>query len=210
MLFGIDLPELLKAIGIVGIAGIITFESGVPFGFFLPGDSLLFTAGFLAAAGFLNLPLLIIAVVGAAIIGVSIGYWIGKKFGRPLFKDKSKLFNKKYLAEAEKFYDKYGGRAIIIARFLPVVRTFAPIAAGIAHMDYQRFMLFNVIGALLWAFGLTMLGFTLGSFIDPEVMEKYLLLIIAVIIFLSFVPTAIHLLNEKRKKSKESPSGTGQ
>ena len=203
MLFGIDLPELLLAIGILGIAGIVLFESGVPFGFFLPGDSLLFTAGVLASAGFLNLPLLIIAVVTAAIIGVSIGYWIGKRYGRPLFKnDKSWVFSKKHLNDAEDFYNKYGGRAIVLARFLPVVRTFAPIVAGIAHMDYRRFMMFNVLGALLWAFGLTVLGYALGNVIPPEIMEKYLLLIILTIIVLSFLPTAIHILNDKRKNNK--------
>jgi membrane-associated protein len=142
-------------------------------------------------------------VVTAAIIGVSIGYWIGKRYGRPLFKnDKSWVFSKKHLNDAEDFYNKYGGRAIVLARFLPVVRTFAPIVAGIAHMDYRRFMMFNVLGALLWAFGLTVLGYALGNVIPPEIMEKYLLLIILTIIVLSFLPTAIHILNDKRKNNK--------
>ena len=204
MIPGIELTELVQTFGIVGITLVIFLESGVPFGFFLPGDSLLFTAGVLAAAGLLNLPLLIICVFLAAILGVNVGYAFGKRYGRKLFtKDKSLLFHKDHVVRAESFYEEYGGQAIVLARFLPVVRTFAPIVAGIGHMNYKRFMFFNIIGALLWAVGITLLGYWLGNSIPPHAMEKYLVLIIIGIIIVSFIPPAIHIIIDKKKKSAQ-------
>lgn len=201
MLPGVELTELLSQIGIIGITLIIFLESGVPIGFIFPGDSLLFTAGVLAAAGLLNLPLLIGCVFVAAIIGVNVGYAIGKKYGPRIFtKESSWLFNKKYIAEAGQFYENHGGKAIVLARFIPVVRTFAPIVAGVGSMNYRRFIVFNVLGALLWAVGVTVLGYWLGSKIPPDLMEKYLLLIVLGIIVISFIPAVIHIFVKRNKQ----------
>lgn len=204
MLPGVELTELLSQIGVIGITLIIFLESGIPVGFIFPGDSLLFTAGVLAAAGLLNLPLLIACVFVAAILGVNVGYTIGKKYGPRIFtKESSWLFNKKYITEAGTFYEHHGGKAIVLARFIPVVRTFAPIVAGVGNMNYRRFILFNIVGALLWAVGVTLLGFWLGSKIPADVMEKYLLLIVVGIIVISFIPAALHIIF---KRSKSEPS----
>lgn len=188
-----DLVELIKAIGYVGVFLIVFAESGLFFGFFLPGDSLLFTAGFLASQGFLNFPVLAVLCVTGAILGDSVGYWSGKKFGKLLFQKKdSRFFKKKHLIAAKNFYEKHGGKAIIIARFMPFVRTFAPIVAGTAEMTYRKFLTYNVIGGLLWALGLTSAGYFLGNII-PDV-DKYLLPIIALIVLISVTPPAIHIL----------------
>ena len=145
MIPGVELTELLHSVGIAGITLIIFLESGIPFGFIFPGDSLLFTAGVLAAAGVLNLPLLIICVFLAAVLGVNVGYAFGKKYGKQLFsKEKSLLFNKEYIAKAEVFYESHGGKAIVMARFLPIVRTFAPIVAGVGRFNDKRVFFFNV------------------------------------------------------------------
>lgn len=207
MIPGVELTDLLSQIGIIGISLIVFLESGIPIGFIFPGDSLLFTAGVLAAAGILNLPLLIICVFVAAVIGVNVGYSIGKHYGPKIFtKESSWVLNKKYIAEAGDFYERHGGQAIVLARFIPVVRTFAPIAAGVGNMDYRRFMIFNVIGALLWAVGLTMLGYWLGSEIPADVMEKYLLLIVLGIVVVSFIPAAVHLVLSKKRNSGKKTS----
>lgn len=190
-----DLVELIKAIGYVGVFLIVFAESGLFFGFFLPGDSLLFTAGFLASQGYLNFPVLAILCVAGAILGDSVGYWSGKKFGKLLFqKEDSRFFKKKHLIAAKNFYEKHGGKAIIIARFMPFVRTFAPIVAGTAEMTYRKFLTYNVIGGLLWALGLTSAGYFLGNII-PDV-DKYLLPIIALIVIISVTPPAIHILKD--------------
>jgi membrane-associated protein len=202
MIPGLELTELLKSIGIIGITVIIFLESGIPFGFIFPGDSLLFTAGVLAAAGVLNLPLLIICVFLAAILGVNAGYAFGKRYGRRLFsKDKSIFFHKDYINRAEEFYEEHGGKAIIFARFIPVVRTFAPIVAGIGNMNYRRFMFFNIIGAVIWAVGVTTLGYWLGSKVPADIMEKYLLLIVFGFIVLSFIPAIVHVLRDPKSRA---------
>lgn len=205
MIPGVDPTELLRSVGIAGITLIIFLESGIPFGFIFPGDSLLFTAGVLAAADVLNLPLLIVCVFIAAILGVNVGYAFGKRYGKQLFsKDKSLLFNKEYIGKAEVFYESHGGKAIVMARFLPVIRTFAPIVAGVGHMNYRRFLFFNVVGALLWAVGVTMLGYWLGSKIPPDLMEKYLIIIIIGVIIISFIPAGIHYVLSKRQEDDKS------
>ncbi|MEK7120676.1 MAG: VTT domain-containing protein [Patescibacteria group bacterium] len=169
---------------------IVFAESGLFFGFFLPGDSLLVTAGLLASQNIMSIYILVPALTIAAISGDSVGYWFGAKFGPSLFnKDKSLLFDKKHLAHAHTFYEKHGGKTIIIARFLPIIRTFAPIVAGIAKMEYKKFLSFNLIGGILWACGALLLGYFLGRAI-PDI-DKHLTKIILVIIFLSFVPPLI-------------------
>lgn len=195
----IDLPELLKTIGYLGIFFIIFAESGLFFGFFLPGDSLLFTAGFLASQKYFNFPALVFVCILGAILGDSVGYTFGKKIGKALFKkEDTRFFKKKHLIAAHNFYEKHGGKAIIIARFMPIVRTFAPIIAGTAEMTYKKFLMYNIIGGLIWSIGLTTLGYTLGSII-PDV-DKYLLPIISLIILLSIIPPILHFIKERKEK----------
>jgi membrane-associated protein len=197
----IDLEELIRAVGYLGLFGIIFAETGLLIGFFLPGDSLLFTAGFLASQDFLNIWILIIVCFVAAVTGDATGYAFGNRVGRRLFrKPESLLFNPDHLQRAERFFEKHGGKAIIIARFLPIVRTFVPIVAGIGSMSYPRFFSYNVIGAVLWAIGLPLAGFFLGNAI-PSV-DRYLLPIIALIIIASILPTAIHVWRESGDQIK--------
>lgn len=192
-----DLKELLMTVGYLGIFLIVFAESGLLIGFFLPGDSLLFTAGFLAAAGFFNLPSLVLIVVIAAIVGDQVGYLFGRHTGPRIFtRDDSLLFHKKNLYAAEAFYEKHGGKTIILARFMPIVRTFAPIVAGAGDMKYARFTFFNVIGGILWGAGVTIAGYFLGSLI-PDI-DRYLLPIIAVIVIASVAPPAWHFWKENK------------
>jgi membrane-associated protein len=196
---GFNLVELIRTVGYVGIIGIIFAESGLFFGFFLPGDSLLLTAGLLASRGELSLLVLLLTLPPAAVLGDNVGYWFGKKAGPPIFsRDNSLLFRRKNLLAARAFYEKHGGKTIILARFVPFIRTFAPIVAGAAEMQYSRFFFFNLIGGLLWAVGVTLAGYFLGQFFPPEVLDRYFLLIILAVIFLSALPTLIHLWKEYR------------
>lgn len=196
-----DLTEILLSVGYLGIFAIIFAESGLFFGFFLPGDSLLFTAGFLASQDFFNIWSLTLGCFIAAVTGDSVGYWFGHKVGRRLFnREDSLLFHKDHLIKAEKFYEVHGKKTIIIARFLPAVRTFAPIVAGIGRMNYRTFLTYNVVGGFLWAVGLTVAGYVLGTSI-PDV-DKYLLPIIVAIIILSILPQAWHILRERENRDK--------
>jgi membrane-associated protein len=199
MSFGIDLVELIRTIGYIGIIAIIFAESGLFFGFFLPGDSLLLTAGLLAARGELSLPILLLTLPPAAILGDNVGYWFGKKAGPPIFsRENSLLFRRKNLLAAKAFYDKHGGKTITIARFMPFIRTFAPIVAGAVEMNYRRFIFFNFLGGLLWAAGVTFAGYYLGQTIPPEVLDKYFLIILIVVILVSASPALIHAWREYR------------
>ena len=191
------------------IFAIIFAESGLFFGFFLPGDSLLFSAGVLASQGFMPIGILCIGCFLAAVSGDSIGYWFGKKYGRGVFERESlPLVKKHHLEQAEKFYEKHGRKTIILARFVPIVRTFAPIVAGIAQMHYRTFISYNIIGGLVWAVGVTLGGYFLGSFIPADKIDKYLLPIILAIIVISVLPAVKHILDEKKasKKSSEDPA----
>ena len=182
-----NLPQLVQAIGYPGIFAVIFAESGLFFGFFLPGASLLFTAGLLSSQGFFNPWILIPLVTLAAIGGDSTGYWFGKKVGIKLFlKPDSKWFHREHLSRAEHFYEKYGARTILFARFLPIIRTFAPIVAGIANMSYRTFLTYNIIGALVWATGITWLGYFLG--VRLPFISDYLTFIILGIIFVTSIP----------------------
>jgi membrane-associated protein len=190
-----DLEEFVRTVGYIGVFAIIFAESGLLIGFFLPGDSLLFTAGFLASQGYLNFPLLAIGCFIAAVAGDSVGYWFGHRVGRPLFqREDSLVFKKRHLDRAQQLYEKHGGKIIVIARFMPIVRTFAPIVAGVGTMEYRRFLSYNVVGGLLWAVGVTSAGYFLGSAI-PDV-DRYLLPIIFLIIFISVLPPGIHFLQD--------------
>ena len=182
-----DLFELIRAVGYLGLFGIVFAETGLLLGFFLPGDSLLFTAGILAAEGYLDIALLLIVLSGAAIIGDSVGYAIGKKYGPKVFsRENSLLFRKSHLDKAQKFFEKHGPKTIIIARFVPIVRTFAPTLAGVGKMSYAKFLSYNIIGGLFWVISITMVGYFLGIYIDN--VEKYILPGVAIIILLSISP----------------------
>lgn len=190
-----DLIELIKTFGYLGVFGILFAESGLFVGFFLPGDSLLFTAGFLASQGFLNIQVLTIGGFISSVAGVAVGYAFGQKFGKRLFnRPNSLLFHKDNLLKAQEFYKKHGGLAIILTRFMPIIRTFVPIAAGIADMPYPSFMLFTIIASLIWAVGLSLAGFLLGNSI-PNV-DHYLLPIIVLIIIISILPSLVHILKQ--------------
>jgi membrane-associated protein len=190
-----DLEAIIMAAGYLGLFGIIFAESGLFIGFFLPGDSLLFTAGFLASQGWFNIWVLVPLLFAAAVIGDNVGYAFGRRVGPRLFKRQdSLLFHHSHLEKAAKFFQAHGGKTIILARFIPVIRTFAPIVAGAGNMDYRLFVVYNLVGGLLWAVGLTLLGYFLGSVI-PGV-DKYLLPIIAVIIIASILPPAVKFVRD--------------
>lgn len=195
-------PELLlQTFGVLGFFAVIFAESGLFFGFFLPGDSLLFTAGLLAPTLGVNIWLLSIGAVLMAILGDSTGYYFGKKVGPALFKKEDSLFFKKsHLLKAEVFFEKHGPKSIILARFIPVVRTFTPILAGAGNMNYKVFLTYNIIGGIIWGGGLTLLGYYLGSVI-PNI-DKYLIPIVLAIIFVSFIPVILGVISELRSKSK--------
>lgn len=191
-----DIKQIVESFGYIGLFAIIFAESGLLVGFFLPGDSVLFTAGFLASQGIMNIYLLVPLLFIAAVTGDSVGYMFGHKVGKKLFtKEDSIFFHKKHLIRAQEFYEKHGGKTITIARFLPVVRTFAPIVAGMGEMPYSKFIFYNLLGGFLWAVCLPLAGYFLGSLI-PNV-DKYLLPIIVLIVIASVLPTAIHLIKER-------------
>ncbi|OGC69768.1 hypothetical protein A2415_04675 [candidate division WWE3 bacterium RIFOXYC1_FULL_39_7] len=201
-----DLKAFIESIGLFGIFLVVFAESGLLIGFFLPGDSLLFTAGLLASPAFNFLPFwpLLLGSWVAAIVGDNVGYEFGKRVGRRLFKrEKSFLFNPENLMKAEEFYEKHGGKAITIARFMPVIRTFAPIVAGIGHMDHKRFTFYNFVGGTIWTWGMVLGGYFLGSIIGPEEVDKYLLPIILLIIFASVIPPLYHMYKEQKKSALE-------
>lgn len=190
-------------LGYVVIWAIVFAESGLLIGFFLPGDSLLFTTGVLASQGFLNIGVLVLGNFICAVLGDNVGYATGYKFGRRLFqKQDSWLFHKKHLVKAQNFYEKYGKKTIVIARFMPLVRTFAPIVAGIGAMHYRTFLAYNLVGGFVWTFGMTLLGYFLGRLIPAEQVDKYLLPIILLIIVVSVVPSIIHLIQENKSSKR--------
>ncbi len=196
-----DLIALIKTVGYLGLFGIIFAESGLFFGFFLPGDSLLFTAGFLASQDYLNIAILLPLLMVAAVLGDNVGYAFGRKIGPAIFsKEDSLIFNKGNVVRAQKFFEKHGRKTIILARFIPAVRTFVPILAGVGQMQYHVFFGFNVLGGLLWAGGITSLGYFLGATV-PNV-DRYLLPIIAAIVILSLLPTVIHVLRDKELRNR--------
>ncbi|HEY9481078.1 MAG TPA: VTT domain-containing protein [Candidatus Paceibacterota bacterium] len=194
----LDPQNLIHAAGLIGVMAVIFAESGLFFGFFLPGDSLLFTAGLLASQGYLNIIFLVLGCIVAAIAGDSVGYAFGRKVGPKLFtREDSLLFKKKHVARAEAFYKRYGAKTIFLARFVPVVRTFAPIIAGIGSMPYRTFARWNVLGGLAWAALVPLSGYFLGAAF-PKISE-YLDIVIIGIILLSFVPIVIEWAKERKR-----------
>jgi len=194
-----EILPLIKAIGIIGVFLFIFAESGLFFGFFLPGDSLLFTAGILASAGYFNVGLLFLGSFIMAILGDSFGYYFGKKIGPRIFsKPDSFFWSKNNLYKTTKFFERHGDKAITLARFVPIVRTFTPIMAGVGQMNYRKFIFWNILGGFLWTGSMTFGGYFLGSYIKN--VDKYILPIILVIIFISFVPILIQVLKNVKKQ----------
>jgi membrane-associated protein len=184
-----DVETLVRVGGLTAMTAIVFAETGLMIGFFLPGDSLLVTAGVFAAAGHLDIVLLNVVLVIAAILGDTVGYWIGRRAGPALFRrPKSLLFNPEHLRRAHDFYEKHGGKTIILARFMPIVRTFAPVVAGMGRMEYRRFVSFNVFGGLLWVVSMTLIGYFLGKI--PGVRE-HIEIVILIVVFLSILPGLI-------------------
>lgn len=207
MLPGIDLKDFVITAGYIGLFSVIFAETGLFLGFFLPGDSLLFVAGLLASDGFLSLPLLLIIVFTGAVLGNVFGYIFGRRVGPALFKkEDSILFKKSHALKAAEFFNLYGGKTIIFARFVPIVRTFAPILAGVGKMSFKEFLLFNVIGAFLWSFGLLIGGFFLGKVV-PDV-DQYILPIVVIVVFVSFLPGVFKYLQEKKRVERKEASET--
>jgi membrane-associated protein len=196
----VDPEHLLETFGTIGLLLVVFAESGLLFGFFLPGDSLLFTAGVFAARGDLNYPVIAVGCFVAAVAGDQVGYAFGNRVGPALFRrEDSRFFKKEYVEKAQSYFERYGAKTIVLARFVPIVRTFAPIVAGVGSMSYRTFVTYNVIGGLLWGVGITSLGFALGNAID---IDRYLLPVIAGIVLLSVLPVLIEIRRERRKAAR--------
>ncbi len=191
----------ILSVGYLGIAAIIFAESGLFFGFFLPGDSVLLTAGLLAYKGYFDLWILVPMVFTCAVLGDNVGYWFGNKVGPPIFsRPESRFFKPQNLRKAKEFFDKYGPITLVMARFLPFIRPFAPIAAGAVTMEYRRFFIWNVMGGVLWGIGVAFAGYFLGSLFPPEVLDKYFLYIVLAVILISGLPAVFHFYQENRGK----------
>lgn len=189
--------SLIEAFGMLGLFLIVFAESGLLIGFFLPGDSLLFTGGLLAYRGVLNLPLVMVVAVLAAVAGDQVGYFIGRKAGPALFtRPDSRFFRQRNVERAHAYFEKGGPRTVVVARFLPVIRTFTPLVAGVARMEYRRFVVFNVIGGSVWGAGMPVLGYTLGRTI-PD-LGAWLLPVVLVVGAFSFVPVGLEVMKLRR------------
>lgn len=213
------IDTLLNWLGIYvyfGLIFIIFAETGLAIGFFLPGDSLLVVAGLFAAAGKLNIWIMLITLIIAAIVGDAVGYYSGRKVGQAIFtRPKSRFFNPKHLQKAHAFYEKHGGKTIIIARFVPIVRTFAPIVAGAANMSYRDFVFYNVIGGISWVSSMLLAGYFLGGLVEQLVqkwfgipnfkLEDHIDKVVIVIVFLSILPIIIEFLKARFGKKEDEP-----
>ena len=195
-----NVPELIRLVGFYGIVAVIFAETGLLVGFFLPGDSLLITAGLFAARGDFTFASLILALIPAAIIGNATGYFIGHRTGMALYqRPDSFLFRREHLTMTHEYYVKHGGKTIVIAQFIPILRTFAPVVAGVAEMGYRQFATYNVVGAILWVGSMTTAGYLLGNLV-PNI-EKRIHYVVAVVIAISLMPPAIAWLRRRRGRS---------
>lgn len=197
-----NLEDLIKWGGLTVLIIIVFAETGLLVGFFLPGDSLLITAGLIAAQGYLDIYVLNVSLIIAAIVGDQVGYLFGRKTGPRIFKrEKSRFFAKDHLVKANHFYERYGGKAIIYARFVPFARTFAPIVAGVGMMNYKKFVTFNILGGLLWVLSMTLAGYFFGNI--PFVKKNFEYVIIGVIL-LSLLPVVLGYLKHKKESKLDS------
>ena len=199
-----DVEGIIRWGGLLMLVVIVFAETGLMIGFFLPGDSLLVTAGVFSAAGHLQLWTLLTAVTAAAIVGDQVGYWIGYRAGPLLFRrEDSLLFKRRHLMRTHAFYERHGGKTIILARFMPIIRTFAPVVAGVGEMRYRRFVSFNVVGGFLWVWSMALLGFSLGHTI-PDI-DRHIHLVILVVVFLSILPGIIELIRSRGRVADPTP-----
>ncbi len=199
---GVDLLGVIKSLGYAGIFGAVFLETGVPVFFFLPGDSLLFTAGFLASLeehNLLSIEILALGCFVAATLGNMVGYEIGRRAGLKMFEKDGRFLKRHHLEMTQRFYARHGAMAIISARFMPIFRTLVPFLAGVAQVPYKKYMAYSMIGAFLWGVCLTVAGFFFGKILPPEQVDTYLLPIILLIIVVSFMPGAWHIWKEKRR-----------
>jgi len=191
-----NVPELIRIGGLLGMVVIVFAETGLMVGFFLPGDSLLVTAGLFAAKGDLDIVWLNVCLMAAAIVGDAVGYWIGYRTGQALYsRPNSFFFRREHLIKTHEFYEKHGGKTIVIARFMPIIRTFAPVVAGAATMTYRRFAAYNVVGGILWVLSMTLTGYFLGLAV-PDI-DRHIHIVVAVVIFLSLLPGIISVVRAK-------------
>jgi membrane-associated protein len=194
-----NVPELIRLVGFYGLIVIVFAETGLLVGFFLPGDSLLITAGLFAARGDFDFAMLLVALIPAAIIGNATGYYIGHRTGVTLYsRPDSLLFRREHLRMTHEYYEKHGGKTIILAQFIPILRTFAPVVAGVGEMGYRQFATYNVVGAILWVGSMVTAGYMLGNAI-PDI-ESRIHYVVAVVIFISLLPPGIALLKARLKK----------
>lgn len=204
-MFGIEITDLIKAIGVIGVMAIIFAESGILVGFFLPGDTLLFAAGFLTSQNVMGIgvvPLILLLFI-SAVAGDSIGYMFGKKVGPKIFKKKDSIFFRQdYLNKAEEFYKQYGPVTIVLARFVPIVRTFAPIVGGAGKMKYQSFLIFNIIGGFLWTAGVVLLGYYAGAFFESQGInvDSLILPVVGLAMLATIASPIIHMLKDKQSR----------
>lgn len=198
-----DLPTLIRTVSYLGLFAIVFAETGLLVGFFLPGDSLLITAGLLSATeGVLSLPLVILACTSAAIIGDSVGYLIGAKAGPRIFnRPDSRWLKPEHVERAHAYFERYGAKTLVIARFVPIVRTFAPTMAGVARMSYRTFITYNVAGGVLWGAGVPLAGYLLGRLI-PD-LERYIILLIGLVVVVSVIPVVLELRGARRAPARK-------
>ena len=202
-----NLPELVQWAGLFGLAAIIFSETGLLIGVFLPGDSLLVTAGLLAARGYLNVYALAPVLTVAAICGNSVGYFIGRATGPRIFnRENSLFFNKKHAIRAHEFYEKYGRKTIVLAQFMPIIRTFGPVVAGVGGMKFRTFITFNIMGAVLWIWSMVAIGYFLGSYIPG--IDQHIEIVVAIVVFISLLPGLISWYRGKRAKQYDGSSGS--
>jgi membrane-associated protein len=195
-----SLDDLIRWGGYVVLVAIVFTETGLLVGFFLPGDSLLITAGLVAAAGGLNIWWLNVLLIAAAIVGDSVGYAIGVRLGPRIFtRPKSLLFNPRHIERTRAFYARHGPKTIVIARFVPIIRTFAPVVAGVGQMEYRRFLFYNVAGGVGWVTSMTWAGYLLGRTI-PNIGD-YVHIVVAIVIVLSLIPIVVEFARERRRRS---------
>lgn len=202
-----NLPELVQWAGLFGLAAIIFSETGLLIGVFLPGDSLLVTAGLLAAKGYLNVYALAPVLTVAAICGNSAGYSIGRATGPRIFnRENSLFFNKKHAIRAHEFYEKYGRKTIVLAQFMPIIRTFAPVIAGVGGMKFRTFITFNIMGAILWIWSMVAIGYFLGSYIPG--IDQHIEIVVAIVVFISLLPGLISWYRGKRASRRDTSSAS--
>jgi membrane-associated protein len=200
-----NVPELIRLVGFYGLIVIVFAETGLLVGFFLPGDSLLITAGLFAARGDFDYAMLLLALIPAAIIGNATGYYIGHRTGMTLYsRPDSLLFRREHLQMTREYYEKHGGKTIILAQFIPILRTFAPVVAGVGEMGYRQFATYNVVGAILWVGSMLTAGYMLGNAI-PNI-ESRIHYVVAVVIFISLLPPGIALLKARLRKKAAAQS----